>query len=523
MRAYLLLALALSLFLHGCDGGGDDLASPNSGLTGAAAREAATHGGNAFVIAGGPGEAQVSPGTGQPVSFGPGGGGAGGEGEQVVLTGVEVNPNPATLAVGSTLQLTTAGLTNQTTLVQLPGQTTVTVSYAVTDPGIATVSASGLLAGISPGSTTAIVTVVNGGQTLSATVPVQVNAVSAQFIAYLLVSNPTPNGAGGSLTSIGVAPDGGLSVIDNNTNVNRPLAVAVTPSGQFVYTANILGLLDGTQDFSTFSASASTGQLTFVGADLAAQGSPQTLVVDPSGRFVYSGDFSGELWGYVIGTDGRLSLNPAVTVADLGPIALSAPIFNGTGDRMYVPLRDNDSIAILNVDTATGGYNVRNAGVPTGTGSGPAQVVLNPAKTVLYCANSLNDTVTSHLVDGAGDLSPGATVTTADQPRSIQVHPTLPVLYVASAGGQNVASYSIDAAGGMTAIGTPQPTGVNPTVGALVDPSGRFLYITCRGGSVSLISAYSINQTDGSLAFIRDYPFSQLSFASGAVMLRATP
>lgn len=521
----LVLAMLLSVFLTGCGGdssdvsGGANLSDGFSPLYGSG--ELRNTGNGATIVNGGP--VNVSPGTGQPVVFNPNPG-AGGE---VIFTEIRIDPNPAAVAVGSTVQLVTTGVSNTSVNVALPGQTNATVSYAVAAPTVATVSSTGLVSGVSAGSTSITVTVVNHGETFTATVPVVVTATGGggQSIAFLLVSNPTPNGSGGSITSIAVAPDGTLSVADNDTSVNRPLSIALTPSRQIVYTLNFFGFGGNGGDFSVFSPSASTGQLTFLGADLDNQTSPQKMVIHPSGRFAYVTDFFGEVFGYLIGSDGRLTPNPAVTNLDTGSRGVTLPTFNASGTRMYVPDGSDDTLTIFDVDTATGALSFRNPDFPVGAGSAPVFSVLDSSGNFLYVANNGNDTITSYAIDSNGDLTLVHTEPTSPAPESLAVHPALPVLYAGSSGASTVASFALNGTGGVTAFGTPQPSGVTPTT-ILVEPSGRFVYAICRGNTPaarSLISAYTVNPSDGSLTFVRDYPFAELSFASGGVLLPASP
>lgn len=511
---FLILALFLGLFIPGCGGDGDSTES--------AARAGyllpGSSGAGGFNDNGGGSNMPFSPGTGVPVVFTPGV-------NDVSLAAIEVAPNPAAVAVGASVQLVTTGLTTgDSSPVPLPGQTSASVAYTVTDPAVATVSSGGLISGVNPGTTTVSVTVVNGGQTFTANVPVQVTAsMAGQSIAYMLVSNPTPNGSGGSLTSIAVAADGTLSVIDNNTSVNRPLGMAMTPSGAFAYTANIFGFGPTAEDFSVFSVDAGSGLLSFLGTDDSVSASPQKLVVDPSGRFLYCMDFFGEIFGYQIGNDGRLTPNPDVTPIDLADPGITIPLFNAAGDRLYVAGYQNANIVVLDVAPATGALSVRNPGVLVAAGARTNALVFNPDESFLFVCDNLTNLVASFSVDANGDLSAAQTITASGTPLALGFHPTLPVLYVALQG--TISPYQVDASGAMTIFGSPQPTGVNPTT-LLLDPTNRFLYAVCRGTTPSpgsLISAYSVDPDDGSLTFVQDYPFPELSYASGAVMLPATP
>jgi 6-phosphogluconolactonase (cycloisomerase 2 family) len=464
---------------------------------------------------GGPRDVDVSPGSGQPDVFGPGL-------VDVILTEVDLLPNPLSVAVGASGQLNLTGLTDQGDEVALPGNTTASVSYATDSPGIATVNSAGQVTGVSQGSAIVTATVVNDGSTLTATTTVLVTAGgSGATIAHIYVSNPTPNSGGGSVTSVAVAPDGMLSVIENNTEVNRPLSIAATPSGEFLYAVNIFGLdSGGLSNFSVFLRDQASGVLTFDGTDptALAQTNPQVMAIDPTGRFAYVLNFAGDAFAYLIGPDGHLSENTASTTVDTGSNGVTYPVFNSAGDRFYVPDRGDDTITIIDVDTGDGAITLQNDFVVT-SGDSPYALEFDPSDAFLYSANINSGSVSSYSVDANGDLALVDNLPTNVGPRALSVHPTIPVLYVA--GGDNtVVTVELDGTGGLSILGTSQPTGVVPNA-ILVDPTGSFVYIVCSGFSPApaTISAYQVDQTDGSLTFLQDYNFPELSFSQNAVLI----
>jgi len=82
----------------------------------------------------------------------------------IPTTGVSVAPTNASIVVGNTLQLTAT--------VSPLGATNKTVNWSSSNTGVATVSASGLVTGLSAGSTTVTATTSNGGFTASSTITV---------------------------------------------------------------------------------------------------------------------------------------------------------------------------------------------------------------------------------------------------------------------------------------------------------------------------------------------------------------
>ena len=70
---------------------------------------------------------------------------------------------------------------------------------------------------------------------------------------------------------------------------DRPISVAVDPSGKFAYVANIYG-----NNVSAYSINTTTGALTAVGPAVAAGYGPRSVTVDPSGKFAYVANVWGD-------------------------------------------------------------------------------------------------------------------------------------------------------------------------------------------------------------------------------------
>ncbi len=503
-RRILFILLAL-VTIAGCGGSGAG-SDGNGGFSGLSAF--GVNGGASFPGVTGP---NVGPGTGSPIVFGP-------DRRDVVLTEITVAPPSLTLAIGGTATLTVTGTTEADGIVPLPGDTTAVVTFELNDPLVASVSQSGLVTAIAVGATQVTVTVVNGGVTFTETVEVFVTPGGLTALAYILVSNPTPNGSGGSMSSIAVAPDGTLSVVDDNSSVNRVLGIAATPSGDFVYAGSFFGFGGMGSDISIFSVNRSTGFLTFLPPPvLAILAGVQKMVIDPTGRFLYVREFTAPLSGFVIGNDGSLTPNPAVLNFDSGAGGSTIPVFNAVGDRMYLADAGDDSIVTLIVSTLDGGLTSFGPEVPAG--NSPRNLALGADGNFLYVSNA-DAEVRSFSGADSGNLLQVDFATVDPNPGPMAVHPTLPILYVAGT-SDTVQAVPLEPLGGLGLPAAPLPTGNRPTT-VLVAPGGNFLYVVCRGnspGTPSAISAYSINGTTGQLTFLQDYEFSELSFPSDAVIV----
>jgi 6-phosphogluconolactonase (cycloisomerase 2 family) len=312
--------------------------------------------------------------------------------------------------------------------------------------------------------------------------------------------------------------------VDDDPSVNRPLAIAVSPSQDLVYAVNIFNFQITTPGVSVFSVDRANGDLTFlppVAPSVVA--SPQTMVIDPSGRFAYLTSFFGEINGYVIAADGSLTANPAVTELDTtDDRGLQTPTFNLTGNVLYVTDRGDDSITVFDVNTTDGSLSFRHADLPTQAGDRPIASALSVDGNFLYVSNSLGDSVSSYGNAAVGDLTLAFNVAAQDGPQPLAVHPSLPVLYVAS-GSRRIQSFTTGGDGSLTPLGTILPTGLTPA-SVLVAPSGQYVYVVCRGntpGTQPSIDAFTVDSTTGALSALASFEFPELSFPSGAVIVSA--
>jgi hypothetical protein len=62
---------------------------------------------------------------------------------------------------------------------------------------------------------------------------------------------------------------------------------------------------------------AATGVLTRNGADVPTSWAPAQVVVDPSGKFVFSADGDGEIMQFIINKDGTLAANGSVLTGNI--------------------------------------------------------------------------------------------------------------------------------------------------------------------------------------------------------------
>ena len=127
-----------------------------------------------------------------------------------------------------------------------------------------------------------------------------------------------------------------------------------------------------------------------------------------------------------------------------------------------------------------------------------------------YVPNAFGNNISAYTIKANGSLSPvGAPVGTGSVPWGAVVDPKGKFVYVTNHGTGNVSAYAINtASGALTQVqGSPFAAGANPTSVA-IDPTGNFAYVGDIGnGSSGNVSAFAINAGSGALTPVQGSPF----------------
>jgi 6-phosphogluconolactonase len=245
-----------------------------------------------------------------------------------------------------------------------------------------------------------------------------------------------------------------------------PLAVAVDPSGQFLYVAGdggIGSLSTYTGSVSVFNINATSGALTALPSSPYASGFyPEGVVIDPSDRFVYVGYYNLTLSAAYISAFSRDAATGALTAVAGSPFLTAQPF---AGDFYGAQLAVNPNGKFLYV----------------------GQVAIDPTGHFAYTSG----TVTAYAIDsGSGALTPvsGGVVTGSTF---------------------SINAYSINSStGALTLVpGSPYATGGGTDfLGSIaVDPSGAYCYAV--GQLLGNIFVYAIDPASGALTALAGSPF----------------
>lgn len=289
-------------------------------------------------------------------------------------------------------------------------------------------------------------------------------------------------------------------------------ALAITPNGQYAYVADYSG-----NKIWGFLINGTTGDVSPLPAAPFMTGfSPGSLVVDPSGRFLYvlNGASSENITTYAIdaATGNPSELKTVRTRGQGGSIALSAgaaPI-TYTTKYAYVANNSGNTISAYSVSSVTGGLTSV-SGSPFAAGSTPT-VAADPLGKFLYAVDAGGGAISAFTIDQtSGVLSavPGSPFAGGSLmlPGSMAIDPTGEFAYVTngSPSSNTVAGFTIDrTSGALTWTGSPF-TGSAPSR-ARVESTGRFLYVT--NSLSNNVSAFSIGNHYGVITPIAGSPFT---------------
>jgi len=243
--------------------------------------------------------------------------------------------------------------------------------------------------------------------------------------------------------------------------------LAIHPSGKLVFAYN-----DGTSNINALSLAADNtltpigGQSTFP-----AGGDVETLVIDPSGRFLYAPGYTNtSLYAFSIGVSGALTALPG-SPYPIGQSCQYARV-DSTGSHLYVSCRNTFTLYVFAVDATTGALtNVTGSpfavGVIQNRGVGNQDLVVDPLNRFLFLVND------------------------------------------ASGNGGGVYGFPLPVTAGFPSAqlpGSPFDSGGRTPEAATLDSTGHFLYVANDGDGT--VAGFAVDQTTGALTDLAGPPAS---------------
>jgi 6-phosphogluconolactonase (cycloisomerase 2 family) len=283
-------------------------------------------------------------------------------------------------------------------------------------------------------------------------------------------------------------------------------SIVIHPSGKYLYTANP-GV--GENDISLFSI-ASDGVLTEITprTSVAPLGSqPQTLVMDPSGHYLYVANVgSSNISVFSIGGSG--SLTPVTGSPFFIGLEPQSMQISPKGNLLYVSSAistGNGAFGTIVGFSVSAGSLTRISGTSS-DGQNPTGIAIDPNGSYLYVANKVSGNIAIFAIGSSGELTEvaGSPVSDVDQgPVALLVDPKGQYLYVANQGSANVSTYSLSSTGFPTVIAdSPFGSETDPSYLAL-DPSGNYLFVGNQPPGTPGVQAFGVSS--GSLDSIFTY------------------
>jgi len=289
-------------------------------------------------------------------------------------------------------------------------------------------------------------------------------------------------------------------------------ALCLHPSGSLVYDAHV-----ESTTLAAFRLDTGSGELTLVNKVDTGIGIPAHLVTDRRGRFlltVYYG--GGGITVHRLGADG--AIGELVQYINTGEKAHA--VLLAVEDRyVIVPhVCPTNKTSQFRFDAVTGMLTPNDPAVldPPDAETGPRHICFRPEGDVAYIVNEQGNTVTAHRFDaGRGTLTIFQNVSTLPDgyeeggfTAHVEVHRNGKWAYASNRGHDSIVGFNVAQDGALTAFGH-APVPASPR-SFNIDPDGRFLY--CAGEAAGMMTAYRVDQSDGSLHPIRDYTVGEKPF-----------
>ena len=248
-------------------------------------------------------------------------------------------------------------------------------------------------------------------------------------------------------------------------------------------------------DVSAYTVNAATGVLTSIGAPVAAGSSPNSVTVDPSGRFAYVAN-SGPTTSRPTPSPPTGALTGIAHASRRGPVHLGHHRPDGQV-RLRGEYDHQRCLGIRHRRNDRGTHQPRRA-----HRRGVLSLLRRrrPVGQVRLCGEPASNDVSAFAINTTTGALTSLGVVPAEPSTSVAVDPSGKFAYVTNFLSDDVWAYTINATTGvLTNFGAPVAAGSAPN-SITIDPSGRFAYVANDGSDD--VSGFSIDAASGALASI---------------------
>jgi 6-phosphogluconolactonase (cycloisomerase 2 family) len=334
-------------------------------------------------------------------------------------------------------------------------------------------------------------------ENVALTAQISASDIAAAGTAQVTVFNPGPGGGSSSASTFTIT-----------TGAVDPQSIAVDPAGKFAYVAS--AGCDAQGYVSMYTINPATGALASIGPPVPTdEEATDSVTVHPSGKFAYVASF-GNVFDIDFGDVAMYTINATTgALTSIGGVSGESPnicCFNSvtvdpSGKFAYVA-NGGSGPAIISMYTINGATGALTSIGTIAAGGIPNSVAVDPSGKFAYVANEndppgLAGNVAMFTIDSnTGALTSIGTIAAGTDPGSVTVDPTGKFSYVANSSSNDVSMYTVNTTTGALASIGTIAAGTNPGSVA-VDPTGKFAYVTnFKSNDVSM---YTINSTTGDL------------------------
>lgn len=302
----------------------------------------------------------------------------------------------------------------------------------------------------------------------------------------------------------GYAPNIAVFDFDAGTgtlaSVGQVAASAASPSFLAMTRTRLYAVSEAGDEIGAYAIDQTTGRPTLLDQVASGGSGPAYVGLDHTGRFVLAANYGdGAVAVLPVRADGGIDGAIANPIAG----ANAHMIVSDPGNRfVFVPCKGADYIAQYRFDATTGALAPNDPPtVATAAGAGPRHLAFAPGGAFAYVINETNSTLTAFAYAAAtGRLTALQTVSSrapgasgSNTGAEVVVDPTGRFVYVSNRGDDTVAVFSIGGDGRVAQVGH-VATGKTPRSFAL-DPTGAWMLVANQGaGSVS---TYALDHATG--------------------------
>ena len=338
-----------------------------------------------------------------------------------------------------------------------------------------TTQGDSMISALSVNVTTGALTAVSGSSVATGSSPYALAFTPAGDAAF--VSNTLSNDV-----STYTAGSNGLTVATASQKVGTaPHGIAVDAGGKFLFVANQGTSGDvnsGTVSVFSIAAAALTevaGSPFKVGKVLdTVNPGPSAVAVTPDGKYLYTANqFTGTVSAFSI--DGSGALTQVATSPYTAGTAPSSLAIAPNGNTLYATNSGSSNISAFTICdnaspscTSPDGSLTPVAGSPFSAGLGPVYIAISSTGNFAYVVDQTSNQLSGYKVGaGTGVLTattPLATVSTGSHPSWVTISSGEQFVYVANNGAASISTFTMDnTTGALTVVGTPVTTGPQPS------------------------------------------------------------